>query len=708
MYVFACIVLAPLLWWLIILTEFQTDVVFRSDGNRVSWSICGDQPVEINVPFQRLTQIEIFAEESVFPVGGKDLRIEQAGKVVFQATLPGRFSTPVFSSGDWWIDKERGKPIRVFAQNVDVQKSFVLQATFTGRSFRPTVIVLHGNTTLRLRFFRGLLNNLYEILEPDGKVLAGFMLHVPSVVSFLNILNIIFHGLFASCLLVLSFSALAALRLKTNTGWNVHHGFVVVILGALFLGVCVWTAVCVLENIPHFQDDLNYVLRAKWLLAGRLYQPEPAYSQNLLIPSTVFWKQRWVSAYPIHWPLLLAIGLLVKLPWLVSVLSGATTTLLIYRLGARLYGKEIGLRAFVAAVLSPICILMSASLMNHAAGSLLVLLFFYLFASNWSEVPRSGARPWKLLAAGICAGYVFGMRPLTAIAISVPAALFVLLDLIRFKFDRRFVVAALAIVGGALLGSSPALVDNYIVAGGPLRFMYRFAEGRWSLPDGLINTDSAMATILPMAFGWGWKWISGWQILSLTLAFAFVPFLTGKANKWDYLLLMTFLSLPIAYAPHRFIGGHAFGPRFYYEVFFCLFLLTARGFFLLGNLNRASIARPVANALFILLSLSTALTLPERLKLYKGYNDVDRALERAIKAQKITRAVVLLGNENWRDWNNAANLLPGSFDSDLIIAGNATDNSALFETYADRPVYLWSAGSLKLYPRHENDDLKQK
>ncbi|HJZ12256.1 MAG TPA: hypothetical protein VJ521_08905, partial [Acidobacteriota bacterium] len=140
--------------------------------------------------------------------------------------------------------------------------------------------------------------------------------------------------------------------------------------------------------------------------------------------------------------------------------------------------------------------------------------------------------------------------------------------------------------------------------------------------------------------------------------------------------------------------------------FFCLFMLSARGVQVLGQLMGTTISRVLAISLFAFLSLSAAAALPERLPLYKGYNDVNSDLEKAVKAEHVSRAVILLGNGNWRDWNSAAKLLAGDFEADLIFAWNANDNSALFNAYADRPVYLWSDANLKLYLQRASEGLR--
>src|SRR3990172_400279 len=325
-----CLILLPVFAVFLRLTEFTTEVFVENTENQLSWSICGDAAITSNMGLRKLDRIEILAEESLFPVGGKALTIQQRGGIVFRTTLPRKFSIPRSSAGDWWIDKEYGKPAVAFAQNVKVEGPFLLRTSFTGRSFRPTVMILRVDKVIQVRFFRGLLNNFYEIIAPDGRVLNGRILRLPVQRSLSSILNTISHGLAAGCLLVLLFSLLSKLPIKINLDWTFPNRLILISLLVLFLITSIWIAIFVFEGVPHFQDDLNYLLRAKWLLKGKLYQEGPSFAQNLRIPSTVFWQDRWLSSYPIHWPILVAIGLYLKLPWLISMLSGVLALILIY------------------------------------------------------------------------------------------------------------------------------------------------------------------------------------------------------------------------------------------------------------------------------------------------------------------------------------------------------------------------------------------
>ena len=84
---------------------------------------------------------------------------------------------------------------------------------------------------------------------------------------------------------------------------------------------------------------------------------------------------------------------------------------------------------------------------------------------------------------------------------------------------------------------------------------------------GLNNTARNLAQLLSHGYGWP---------PFLTLSLASIPFVSGRAKTWDWLFLGGFLCLIAGYACW-WADGIMYGPRFYFEGFGFLILLTARG-----------------------------------------------------------------------------------------------------------------------------------
>jgi hypothetical protein len=97
----------------------------------------------------------------------------------------------------------------------------------------------------------------------------------------------------------------------------------------------------VLERMPHVPDEVTYLFHAKYLAAGKLYLPMPPDEKALFINFTIADGAKWYSVVALGWPLVLAIGVWLGVPWLVGPVLGGATILLAHVLLRRLYDREL-------------------------------------------------------------------------------------------------------------------------------------------------------------------------------------------------------------------------------------------------------------------------------------------------------------------------------------------------------------------------------
>ena len=684
-----------------VFTAFRTRLVFTSAGGELSLTANG-RTIRAPGRIARVRRIGIHALDSVYPMGGETLAVRQAGSVVLEERLPDRFlvkrgrNAPV---GDWYIDATAGRSA-VYSRDVALTGDFTLEATFKGRCTEWTSVVLQGEPTVMLQFRRGLLNNDFA-LNVDGRPVAvEELVSNPSQMA-LNALDLLFRPLMAGCALVLVFTLLRRPS-SARTGppvagkgraLSVAAGLTVLLAFALPLRV----SRDVLERVAHTPDEVAYMVQAKWLTANRLYQPAPPIADHLKIPFTFFRDGKWFGMYPVGWPLLLAVGEALRAPEVVAPVLGALYVLVVFLIGKELYGKVAGVVAALLAALSPMAILMFASYLSHGAAALMIAVFLWLFL-----VARRRENIWLFGLSGASLGYAFAIRPMTAVAVAVPLLLLLLWERRKAGGNVSRDPGHGAFLVGGVVGALPALVANQLTTGSPFTFAYTYgARARFSmesLPEGLLYLDATAASVLPAIFGWGWGTLSGWAILALSLAFACVPFLIRRPGRYEVLLGAIFLALPLSFLTWGFHGLHGYGPRFYFEAFLAVYVLTARGFLLLGGVEseRGRLvfrwgpgAAALSFALFVLLTLSTALTLPARMGLYRGYNWVTGALETAVSEGRVRRALILLPDRQWFSWGAASRLLPADPRDDLAFAVSRPDNSKLAAFYRDRPAYSW-------------------
>ena len=147
-------------------------------------------------------------------------------------------------------------------------------------------------------------------------------------------------------------------------------------------------------------------------------------------------------------------------------------------------------------------------------------------------------------------------------------------------------------------------------------------------------------------------------------------------------------------------GLHGFGPRYHFEAFAPLLLLTARG---LVELARAGAdprrtARPLAiaavAALVLALAVPAAAALPGRLALYRGYNGVDGSLAAEVSRRGLGRALIVLPPDEWQGWAMAAPFLDTRPGASLLVVQAADDDPRVLEIAADRPVFAWQNRNL--------------
>lgn len=657
--------------------------------------------VEETVPFKSgpVSALRISMPPGVLPVKWKDLSVSTGSgsreQIPVPSVLAPRMATP--ATGDWWIDRKDAVPEEVLRLPVDLRPPFTLRGELIGRTNGFTRLDLVSESPLSCYFRLGLVNG-------DLAVRAGekLMLHeyyyletargVRGILSTLLLLLAGASGL-ALCFRLAghvfsrwSGQAEAGLlraisHVRERSGW-ITMGIIL----AAFLGE-LWVASAVLERTPHFQDDLGYLLRAKWLARGISTQPVDGLAPHLDVPFAVRTGGRWFIGYTIGWPALLTLGQFLGAAWVVPAVCGALSLWVLFLLGRNLYGPVTGTLAVTFAALSPLNGILWASPLSHAGTGLLILLSVY-FATV------------SLALSGLFLGLAFCCRPLTAVAIGIPLGVYLLFHAIRAR-DRREIAGLGAFVLSGLIGTLPVWIDNALTTGRPLLFgLELLGQGQrlsnW--PFGLHWMDVSLAQLSPMLFGWLWR-----PVLSPEIAFAIagaflLPFLLRRPDFREWLLLALFVSLVAIHICHKSPGNHGYGPRYYAEAIPFLQLLAAGGFAAAArpapDSHRSRSALPAAFVVTLLVS-SALIAWPRRMALYRGYNDIDASLVAAVEKANIRDGVIVLDPQNYLQWVRAGRVVPASWDDPVVVVGRALDNSALYSKYPNRAFYLWQSGTLR-------------
>jgi 4-amino-4-deoxy-L-arabinose transferase-like glycosyltransferase len=461
-----------------------------------------------------------------------------------------------------------------------------------------------------------------------------------------------------------------------------------------------------------------YLFQAKTFAVGRLWVPTPPHSEFFAHEFIVMDAAgRWFSKYPPGWPMILSLGQLAGAPWLVDPICGALALVLLYRLGKEIYRPRVGVLAAVLGLSAPFFLFLSGSFMSHASGLLFTLLMAWAF---W-RTTRSERPIWPALLAGISFGVLFLIRPFTALPLAAPFAIFAALHITKKPRDGiiRFLPTLVATVPFVAV----FLAYNHVFTGDwfypPQQLWWPFDKvgfgpdhGPWgfTLVDALNNTSRNLSELLTHAYGWP---------TFLTLAILLIPFVTRRAQVWDWLFLAAFVGIIAGYALW-WADGIMYGPRFYYEGFGFMILLTARGFDTLmaagripevkfqnpedGNgtvssrpflVTQAWGALPVAASAVLLVGLiayNATYYLPGQLRLYHGYNYVSRTKIDAVEAAGIHNAVVFtnVGKPyEWWEYGEVFSANDPLLQGDIIYARDLgdTENRKLLADFPGRSFY---------------------
>jgi len=410
------------------------------------------------------------------------------------------------------------------------------------------------------------------------------------------------------------------------------------------------TAVFAFARRPLLIDSVIQWFQAQIFASGRLYAEAPPDEAFFAVQHMLVDGGRWYSQYPPGHSALLGLGAALGAGWLVPVALSLGTALLLYGFTRRAYDLATARTTVVVLALAPFFWFMGASHMNHVSALFFVAAFLYLLVL-W----EGNGSPWVLFGAGLAIGAAFLSRPLTALAVGIALAPFVLARAWRERDARSVLAGAL----GALALVLVYLGYNAATTGDPLLPGY---IKLWGADHGLgFHTTPWGEMHSPLA---GVRnELTDLALLSSLMFEGPVPallpagllFAEGWASKeWDQRLMLGFLAIPLAYLFYWHRDAFL-GPRYLYSGLAFLAPLTARGLLELFRRTAgrtlwkgAALTRvPVQSAAGMLLVLSfvyaAAYSTPRRFHVYRsGLASMKVDLAAEARAHSVGDAVVFV------------------------------------------------------------------
>jgi hypothetical protein len=297
--------------------------------------------------------------------------------------------------------------------------------------------------------------------------------------------------------------------------------------------------------------------------------------------------------------------------------------------------------------------------------------------------------------------------PWTAIGLAIPFAVHGIIILIRGDRQRRLRLLTFGLL--AAVCSSLLFLWQYLVTGHPFLNPYTlwwpydkigFGLGHGPMPDGhnltyaLVNARLALRT--------GWRDLFGWGAFS----WIFLPFglWAARRNPKAWLVASVFPVLVLVYLAY-FTTPHILGPRYYYEGFYSLTLISAAGiFFLAGKTiepepNRQALSArgkvrslAVTALVTVLIGFNLLFYISPRLRqlhnLY-GIGKQSQAPFLTASARALTPALIIVHSDRWMSYGALLDLESPELGSPFIFAWNmnAVIDAAVAKRYPNRGIY---------------------
>ncbi len=322
-------------------------------------------------------------------------------------------------------------------------------------------------------------------------------------------------------------------------------------------------------------DEFAQGFEAAILRSGHLAALAPHPVEFFSTTETLMLNGRWLSQFPVGGPVLLALGDVLRAPWIVNPLLTGLAVVAIYYFVRAIHDEVMARVTALLAIVSPFIVFMGGSRMNHTPTLLLMWGALALLASR----DRLPARAQLLATVGIglCVGVGATIRPFDAFVCAVIIGAFQLVtQRDRQNFWRDVVIQTVAAAGPVVL----LLWVNQHTLGAPLPFAYDVLNGPEHRPGfhatplgfdhtprrGLYMASAYLMKLDVALFAWP---VPGLLVIVATLL------LMRSTTKWDRLMAALVVVFLCGYAAY-WAESYFMGPRFLFLLAPVFVYYTAR------------------------------------------------------------------------------------------------------------------------------------
>lgn len=459
----------------------------------------------------------------------------------------------------------------------------------------------------------------------------------------------------------------------------------------------------VFKGMPIGYDETVYLFQARTYSTGNLFLPVPPGPESIS-RSFMIMNWLWTAKYLWGHPAILSIGLLVGSPYFATVFMALASLFLLYSIANQIYSQQMATVATLLMGTSPWFWFVSGTLLTHVSMLFLQLLFIY----GWLKLEHQQSFSLGAIL-GVCLGWAFTVRPLTAVCFAVPFVGLVVVSLC--KQPRRWLRPAVGLFLGGSIVMILIIVYNTLVTGDPYNvpFLYYQNQERMGFGErnfGIYTPLMALSNLVKNVYLIN-MWLFGWP-------FSFFPLIAylivqAKAhfesirkeatqyelaltwNSWDTLWIVLVILHCLGYFFYPGAVVNTTMPLYYYELLIPLVILTAKSLLYFNKLASQKIVKgEYLIPTFVSLSVLTSILffVPFRAQDFiQRHNTFFKPVNLAVESIS-EKAIVFVGKTAY-----PAEILPypsPMLDDNLLFVSlrNQTDYEKALRTFPERFPYI--------------------
>ena len=281
--------------------------------------------------------------------------------------------------------------------------------------------------------------------------------------------------------IVLCFRGLLTLRLSRihaictrifRWGRDMRPRYFSVGLFASVVLICSCICWLLFDAVPGSYDGCMYMFQARLFSHGLLFEqipPEPQFFANV----HAILSDKWYTQFPPGYPAILAVGVLLRIHWLVNPILGALTIIGIYLIAKELYDENIAKLSALLAASSSFFLFMSSEFMAHTSTLFFITVAFLSFV--WMVQKKRPLR--SAIVCGTALGAALLCRPYTMVWICVPMGIAAIVMRKQLSI-RHILIGSVPLIAAGMA----FLAYNAATTGHPLLFGYIALHGKDHLP----------------------------------------------------------------------------------------------------------------------------------------------------------------------------------------------------------------------------------